>query len=102
MNGIIPWRLKGFAKGEVKVFNKSIWDYEFSELSSIVGLVKQNPVEQLVTFTVRDEIAFGLENLKCPKVEITRRVDEIAKFMEIEHVLDRDIDQRKFAVRSTK
>ena len=93
MNGIIPWRLKGFAKGEVKIFDKSIWDYEFSELSSIVGLVKQNPVEQLVTFTVRDEIAFGLENLKYPKEEITRRVDEIAEFMGIEHVLDRDIDQ---------
>jgi len=93
MNGIIPWRLKGFAKGEVKIFNKSMWDYEFSELSSIVGLVKQNPVEQLVTFTVRDEIAFGLENLKYPKEEITKRVNEIAKFMGIEHVLDRDIDQ---------
>jgi len=93
MNGIVPWRLKGFTKGEVKLFDKTIWDYEFSELSSIVGLVKQNPVEQLVTFTVRDEIAFGLENLKYPKEEITRRVEEIAKFMGIDHVLDRDIDQ---------
>jgi energy-coupling factor transport system ATP-binding protein len=93
MNGIIPWRLKGFAKGEVNVFDKNIWDYEFSELSNIVGLVKQNPVEQLVTFTVRDEIAFGLENLKYPKEEIMKRVDEIAEFMGIGNVLDRDIDQ---------
>ena len=93
MNGIIPWRLKGFAKGEAIIFDKSVWDYEFSELSTIVGLVKQNPVDQLVTFTVRDEIAFGLENLKYSKEEITKRIIEIAKFMGIEHILDRDIEQ---------
>ena len=58
-----------------------------------MGLVKQNPLDQLVTFTVRDEIAFGLENLKYPKNEIEERVDSIAKFMGIQHLLDREIDQ---------
>jgi energy-coupling factor transporter ATP-binding protein EcfA2 len=93
MNGIIPWRLKGLMKGEVQVFGINVWDYEFSELSKIVGLVKQNPLDQLTTFTVRDEIAFGLENLRYPKTEIIRKVDEIAKFMRIAHLLDRDINQ---------
>ena len=93
INGIIPWRLKGFAKGVVRVFDKNTWDYEFSKLCTVVGLVKQNPVDQLVTFTVRDEIAFGLENLKYPKEEITRKVEEITRFMGIEHLLDREIDQ---------
>ncbi len=93
MNGMIPWRIKGFAKGEVEIFGKSIWDYDFMELSKTVGLVKQNPLEQLVTFTVKDEIAFGLENLKYPEEEIERRIEDIASFMEISHLLDRDIDQ---------
>ncbi|MBD3212380.1 MAG: ATP-binding cassette domain-containing protein [Candidatus Lokiarchaeota archaeon] len=93
MNGMIPWRIKGFAKGDVKVFGKSIWDYEFMELSKTVGLVKQNPLEQLVTFTVKDEIAFGLENLKYPEQEIENRIENIAEFMEISHLLDREIDQ---------
>jgi len=93
MNGIIPWRQKGFAKGEVKIFGKSIWDYEFSALSKIVGLVKQNPIEQLVTFTVRDEISFGLENLKYPKDEITSRIEKISKLMRISDILDRPIEQ---------
>jgi energy-coupling factor transport system ATP-binding protein len=93
MNGIIPWRLKGFMKGDIKIFGKSVWDFDFMELSKLVGLVKQNPLEQLVTFTVKDEIAFGLENLKYPKKEIEEKIDEIAKFMGIDHLLDREIDQ---------
>ncbi|MFX0037602.1 MAG: ABC transporter ATP-binding protein [Candidatus Hermodarchaeota archaeon] len=93
MNGIIPWRLKGLMKGNVEIFGKSIWDYKFMELSKIVSLVKQNPLEQLVTFTVKDEIAFGLENLKYPIEEIEKKIEEISRFLEIDHLLERDIDQ---------
>ncbi|MFX1504216.1 MAG: ABC transporter ATP-binding protein [Promethearchaeota archaeon] len=93
MNGIIPWRLKGFMKGDVEIFSKSIWEYNFMELSKIVGLVKQNPLEQLVTFKVRDEIGFGLENLKYSANDIKKKIDEIAKFMGISNLLDRDLDQ---------
>ena len=93
MNGIIPWRLKGLMKGDVEIFGKSIWDYNFMELSKLVGLVKQNPLEQLITFNVRDEIAFGLENLKYPKREIEERVEDIARFMRINHLLEREVDQ---------
>jgi len=93
INGIIPWRQKGFARGEVKIFGKNIWDYEFSALSKIVGLVKQNPSEQLVTFTVRDEISFGLENLKYPEDEITSKVEHVSKIMGITDILDRPIEQ---------
>ncbi len=93
LNGIIPWRLKGFSKGDVRIFEKSIWDSDFMILSKNVGLVKQNPLEQLVTFTVRDEIAFGLENLNYNKEEINQRIKKISDFMGIAHLLDRDIDQ---------
>jgi len=93
MNGIIPWRQKGFVKGDVKIFGKSFWDYQFSELSKIVGLVKQNPLEQLVTFSVKDEIAFGLENLNYPKKEIESKIEEVSKLMGISNILDRSIEQ---------
>ncbi|MFX0042758.1 MAG: ABC transporter ATP-binding protein [Candidatus Hodarchaeota archaeon] len=93
MNGIIPWRQKGFIKGTINIFNKSIWDYNFSELSRLVGLVKQNPIDQLITFTVKDEIAFGLENLNFPPKIIAERVQNIANLMGISHLLNRDIEQ---------
>lgn len=39
--------------------------------------------------TVRNNIAFGLKIAKMPKEEIERRVGEVAKVLEIEHLLDR-------------
>ncbi|MBD3195619.1 MAG: ATP-binding cassette domain-containing protein [Candidatus Lokiarchaeota archaeon] len=93
VNGMIPYRIKGFSKGNVNIFGKDIWKYDFMTLSKSVGLVKQNPLEQLVTFTVRDEIAFGLENLKYPEHEIKERVSQISEFMGIKEILDRNIDQ---------
>ena len=93
MNGIIPWRLKGFMKGDVKIYGKSIWNHSFTELCKIVGLVKQNPLEQMTTFTVKDELAFGLENLKLDRDVIEKRVKEISEFMGISHILNRDIEQ---------
>ena len=93
MNGTIPWRLKGLMKGDVKILGKSIWDYKFTDLSKLVGLVKQNPLEQMTTFTVRDELAFGLENLNFDKETIRKRVKKISEFMGISHILNRDIEQ---------
>jgi len=92
LNGIIPFRQIGFMKGDVKVLGLSVWEQSLAQLSKQVGLVKQNPDEQLVTFTVRDEISFGLENLNLPKEEIIERVDDIVGFMNIEHLINRDID----------
>lgn len=93
MSGIIPWRTKGMMKGDVKIFEKNVWDYDFVELSKMVGLVKQNPLDQLATFKVKDEIAFGLENLEYPIEEIEQRINDISKFMGVHHLLNRDTDQ---------
>jgi multiple sugar transport system ATP-binding protein len=39
--------------------------------------------------SVRDNLAFGLRNVRVPAGEIARRVSEAAKMLEIEHLLDR-------------
>ena len=39
--------------------------------------------------TVFDNMAFGLKLRRIPKDEIKRRVDEAARILEIEHLLDR-------------
>ena len=42
-----------------------------------VGVLFQNPENQLVAECVEDDVAFGLENLAWPPEEIQRRVDEV-------------------------
>ncbi len=44
-----------------------------------VGLVQQNPDNQLVAGIVEEDVAFGPENLGIPPEEIRRRVDEALK-----------------------
>ncbi len=46
------------------------------ELRKLVGMVFQNPADQIVASTVEEDIAFGLENLNLPSQIIRERVDE--------------------------
>ena len=46
------------------------------EIRRRVGMVFQNPDDQLVSTSVEGEIAFGLENISVPTAEMRHRVDE--------------------------
>ncbi|MDR1249382.1 MAG: ATP-binding cassette domain-containing protein [Treponema sp.] len=61
---------------------------QFLDLRKTLGMVFQNPENQIVFEKVRDDIAFGLRNLNFPETEIEGRIDEIAKIMAIEHFTD--------------
>ena len=49
------------------------------EIRRIVGMVFQNPDNQIVATIVEDDVAFGPENLGIEPAEIRRRVDEALK-----------------------
>ncbi|MHB8071789.1 MAG: ATP-binding cassette domain-containing protein [Candidatus Cryosericum sp.] len=53
-----------------------------------VGLVFQNPDNQLVATTVEDDIAFGLENLELPHAEMVKRVDDVLRLLGLEAFKD--------------
>jgi len=44
-----------------------------------VGMVFQNPDNQIVSSIVEEDVAFGVENLGCPPEECRKRVDEALK-----------------------
>ncbi len=48
-----------------------------------VGLVLQNPDNQLVASIVEEDVAFGPENLGVPPEEIRKRVDEALKIVDM-------------------
>lgn len=94
MNGLIPQFYPGYYKGSVKVLGKDDIESDTSEipianLSREIGVVFQNPENQLISMNVEHEIAFGLENLGVPREEIGLRIKESAKLTEIEHLLDK-------------
>ena len=55
-----------------------------------VGVLFQNPDNQLVGATVEEDLAFGLENLALPSPEIARRVDEMLARFDLEPLRTRE------------
>ena len=60
----------------VDITGDNITEDDIYELRKKVGMVFQNPDNQLVATIVEEDIAFGPENLGVPREEIRRRVDE--------------------------
>ncbi len=66
--------------GSVEVLGMSTLDEKKEmEIRRNVGLVFQNPDNQLVATIVEEDVAFGPENLGLPSDEIRRRVDDALK-----------------------
>lgn len=76
LNGIIPHESGGIFSGSVKVKGMETTDSNQIEISKDVGLVFQNPDDQIFSTTVEDEVAFGPENLCFEPKEIDRKIGE--------------------------
>lgn len=67
-------------EGKIFIDGKDITSEDFSDedmldLHKKVGMIFQNPDNQLVATIVEDDVAFGLENIGVPSKEIRERVD---------------------------
>ena len=77
LNGLIPHFHAGALEGEVIVDGLNTAKHQVYELAQKVGLVFQNPENQLVALNAQRELAFAPENLGLPREEIEQRVEEI-------------------------
>lgn len=74
-NGIIPHLSKGRLGGKLIVADRDVRVCSMEDLTREVGLIFQSPDDQIISNTVEEEVAFGLENLGFEIEEIERRVD---------------------------
>ncbi len=74
-NGLIPQFYQGEIKGEIKVVDLDAAKHPTYEMAKHVGLVFQNPENQLFALSVEKDVAFGLENLGLSRQEMRERVD---------------------------
>lgn len=78
-NGLIrPTRGSIFIEGE-NIDSKSI-----ATISKKVGIIFQNPMHQLFSNTLEEEIKFSLKNLNLNKEEIQKKVDQILEQFNLE------------------
>ena len=64
-------------------------DHGPTTLENCIGLVRQDPRDQLIATLVDEEVAFGPEYLLLPREEIRRRVNEALKRVGLEGTGDR-------------
>jgi len=76
LNGLIPHFYGGKITGKVEVNGLDVTKHSTKELATMVGMVFQDPENQLVAVDVDSELAFGLENLAFAKEVIARRIEE--------------------------
>ena len=74
-NGLIPHFYNGNLEGEITVASLKVNDQEIHQIARHVGLVFQNPENQLFALSVEKDVAFGLENFAMPRDEMRKRVD---------------------------
>lgn len=74
-NGLVPHFYNGALEGEITVAGLNVAEQKIPELARHVGLVFQNPENQLFALSVEKDVAFGLENFGMPRKEMRERVD---------------------------
>ena len=89
VNGLIPHMYAGEYLGSVSVGDHKVSEARMSELAQTVGLLFQNPENQIFMFSVERDIAFGLENLAVPPDEMRTRVDEAMRQLGITDLAQR-------------
>lgn len=81
--GILP------GTGSVTVDGVTLNPETLREIRTRVGVVFQNPDDQLFLPTIYDDIAFGPRNLGLDEESVKHRVEDRLKLLHIEHLRDR-------------
>jgi energy-coupling factor transport system ATP-binding protein len=89
--GFVPHYYHGELSGELIVDGRRTVEHPIGELVKHTGLVFHNPLNQIsgARFTVREELAFGLENLGVSRAEMRSRIDAVLAQLGIAELADR-------------
>jgi energy-coupling factor transport system ATP-binding protein len=88
--GLVPHFHGGRFAGRVEVGGLDTRRVRPADLAGTVATVFQDPEDQVVMALVANEVAFGLENLGVPGIEIVPRVDSVLAHVGAAHLAGRN------------
>jgi energy-coupling factor transport system ATP-binding protein len=106
INGVIPHHTAGILSGEIIVDGKTTNLLKPGQLSGVIGIVGQNPLNGFVTSKVEDEIAFTLETNGYQPEVMRQRVEEVIDLLGLQNIRGRDLftlsggEQQRVAIAS--
>lgn len=92
ITGVIPDIIEGNITGEIIYKDENIENKGVKTVSGEIAYMFQDPDSQLCTFTVEDEIAFGLENIKMEPSHMDPTIDKVLKLTGIKHLRKRQLN----------
>lgn len=92
LDGLIPHMYEGKLTGKVLLDKQDITEELPRNRCDRIGFVMQNPESQFCTFTVEEELAFGMENLEVPKKVMSQRIKEILEYIGLSGYEKRDLN----------
>lgn len=92
ITGVIPDIIEGNISGEIIYKDENIENKGVKTVSGEIAYMFQDPDSQLCTFTVEDEIAFGLENIKVNPAEMDHTIDKVLDRIGIKHLKKRQLN----------
>jgi energy-coupling factor transport system ATP-binding protein len=87
---LIPRSYKGEIQGRILLHDQETMGQTLASVSQVVGTVLQDPERQILGTRVRNEVAFGLENLGKERAEINQRIDQALEYLGIAALRDRE------------
>lgn len=89
-------RLLAPSAGVVRLEGRELGGFRPSELYAKIGMVFQNPCDQLFAPTVEEDVAFGPRNLGLGAKEVGERVGEALEMVDASHLRARPIHHLSF------
>lgn len=81
----------GNRQGSIFYQGKALQELDKVTSAKEIGMVFQNPENQIVMDTVIQEIAFSLENIGYPSEDIKKKIAELVRFLGMEHMLHQSV-----------
>ncbi|MGA1875258.1 MAG: ABC transporter ATP-binding protein [bacterium] len=90
LSGLIPHLYRGRLKGRVAINGLDTAENPMWKITTQVGAVLQNPLNQFLADTVGNEIFFSLRKLPLTMEEMDARTDEVVSFFQLSDLLSRN------------
>lgn len=93
LSRVIPEIIEGHMTGEILFEGNSIEDKTCEYIAGDVAYMFQDPDSQLCTFTVEDEIAFGLENMNVKPKNMEEIIDNTLDLVGISNLKYKELNK---------
>ena len=93
LNGLVPHFYGGRISGSVRIGGVDTRRSGVRDLARTVGMVFQDPENQMVTDNPVSEVAFGLENMGLEPLQMRKRVEEVLASLSLSALRDKTVNE---------